>query len=126
MAVDPKHVLVQPRDDINDVVIAQYSLGYFPETQEESTKMGQEIVAKQTIAINRLIGVAFEQVFGRMFDDSLLPECTRVQMGNIPDGKQLLMWNNNPFLELGEIEEEFKDVDGVPHIVFSQQYRVLT
>lgn len=105
----------------NTIEIAAYDMGYFPETQDESTELGQKIVAKQFIAIKRLIAAAFQDVFNKNWDESLMEDCKRVSL----DNKETIFYKNRPFLELGEVEEDFVMKNGTQHLVFNQSYKVL-
>jgi len=108
-------------DRNSSIEIASYDMGYFPETQDESTEIGQKLVAKQFIAVKRLIAGAFQDVFHKNWDESFIPDCTRTTL----DGKETVFYKNRPFLELGEMEEDFVVKNGNTHLVIKQTYKVL-
>jgi hypothetical protein len=103
------------------VEIAAYDMGYFPETQDESTEIGKRMVAKQFIAIKKLIEGAFQDVFHKNWEESFMADCTRLPV----DDKEVVMYKNRPFLELGEMEEDFAMKNGTQHLIINQNYRVL-
>jgi hypothetical protein len=106
------------------VEIAAYDTGKFPETQEESTELGMDIVQKQTTAINQVISGAFIIVFGKPITDVKLTEIVREGKAG-PDAAETLTYEGTPFLELGEMEESFEEKNGTEHMIINQKYRVL-
>jgi hypothetical protein len=109
------------QDKETSIEIADYDMGHFPETQEESTEIGMRIVAKQTLAVKRLIAGAFQDVFHVNWDESFVEDCQRVTQ----DDKEIIMYKNRPFIELGEMEEDFVTKGGTQHMVIKQCYKVL-
>ena len=105
----------------NTIEIAAYDMGHFPETQDESTEIGQKLVARQYLATMELIAASFQDVFHKNWDDSCMADCQRLP----GDGKEIVMYKNRPFLELGEVEEDFVMKNGTQHLVFNQSYKVL-
>jgi len=103
------------------IEIAAYDMCHFPETQDESTEIGHQLVAKQIVAVKSLIAAAFQDVFHKNWEERFTIQCERMQI----DGKDVLFYRNRPFLELGEMEEEFKMRNGAQHLVFTQSYQVL-
>jgi hypothetical protein len=105
----------------NTIEIAAYDMGHFPETQDESTDLGKAIVAKQFVAVKKLIAGAFQDVFHKNWEESFMKDCKRLPAGE----KMIVLYKNRPFLELGEIEEDFVMKNGTQHLVFNQSYRVM-
>ena len=106
---------------IETVEIAAYDMGYFPSTQEEADERGKGMVAKQFIAIKKLIAGAFQDVFKKNWQEACMADCKR-----LPDGdKEIVFYKNRPFLELGEMVEDFGMKNGSQHIIINQSYRVL-
>jgi len=104
------------------VEIAAYDMGYFPETQDESTEIGKTLVSKQFIAIKKLIAGAFQDVFHKNWNESYMEDCARLP---ISDGREIVLYKNRPFLELGDMEDSLEMKNGTQHMVISQAYRVL-
>ena len=103
------------------IEIATYDLGHFPETQEESTEEGEAKVAKQFIAVKKLIAGAFQDVFHKNWEESFMEDCRY----HTVDEKEVILYKNRPFIELGEMTEDFTMKNGTQHIVINQSYRVL-
>jgi len=103
------------------IEIYAYDMGNFPETQDESTEIGQKIVAKQFIAVKKLIAGAFQDVFHKNWEESFMEDCKRLSVGD----KEIVLYKNRPFVELGEMEEEFITKGGTQHFVINQSYKVL-
>ena len=108
------------------LLIADYDLTEFPEYQDEASAMGKARVAAVYRATSRLIAAAFQDVFRRNWDDDMMPNCQRVKQVDA-DGNEsnMILYENNPFLILGELVEEFKCIKGADHILIHQEYKVL-
>jgi hypothetical protein len=108
------------------IEIAAYDMGRFPDTQEESDELGLDIVQKQMTALNNAIGGAFMTVFGQPITDVKLDQIMRVSKVGDGIGKETLIYQGTPFLELGEMEEEFAERDGRRHMIINQKIKVLS
>jgi len=109
-----------PNEDTS-IEIYNYDMGHFPETQDESDEIGQRIVAKQILAVKKLIAGAFQDVFHRNWDESFKVDCRHQAIGD----KEIIFYKNRPFLELGEMEEDLAMKNGTQHLVINQSYQVL-
>lgn len=103
------------------IEIAAYDMAKFPETQDESTELGQQIIANQFIVTKGLIAGAFQDVFHKNWEDSYMEDCQRISQND----RIIVMYKNRPFLELGEMQEEFGMKNGTPHLIINQIYKVL-
>ena len=108
-----------------EVQIAAYSLGYFPETKEDADAIGMKRVAEQMEVVCGIIANAFKEVFGEPISNEKFNKIKREKTYDDNDDWETLFFDGKPFMEIGEMTDEFKDIDGVKHMVINQQYRVL-
>jgi len=102
------------------VLIYDISDVEFPEFQDQSTALGQEIIIRQRAALDRLIDTVFKQVFGVDMDADKNDKCSFVKQA---DGT-VFMFMGRPFLKTLDMVEE-DPVMGVPTKVY-QEYEVIS